>query len=324
MAKNIEISVISPVFNEEEVISDFLNRITLILKSITESFEIICVNDGSKDGTLDLIVERRKTDPRIHIINLSRNFGKEAALTAGLDHARGRAVIPIDADLQDDPELIPDMVSKWREGYDVVVAVRSNRKSDSFLKRTTANAFYRIIKRTSGASITPNAGDFRLLDRRVVNALKQLPERTRFMKGLFPWLGFHQAFITYKRAPRAAGASKWRYWRLWNFALEGITSFTSLPLLIWTYVGSIIAFSSFIYALYIVLRTLIYGVDVPGYASIIVLLLFLSGINLLSIGILGEYVARIFLEVKRRPLYIIRDIYGLENRLKNKTNGDDF
>jgi len=289
--------------------------------AITESYEIICVNDGSQDQTLDLLIAARANNPRIKVINLSRNFGKEAALTAGIDYAAGQAIIPIDADLQDEPELIAEMVAKWREGYDTVIAVRADRRSDSRFKRWTANLFYRVMGRVSEVPIPSNAGDFRLLDRRVVEALKQLPERTRFMKGLFAWLGFRQAFVTYSRPERAAGATKWRYWRLWNFALEGVTSFTSLPLIIWTYIGALIATGAFLYALYIALRTLLFGVDIPGYASIVVILLFFNGLNMLGIGIVGEYLARVFIEVKNRPLYLVRDRYGFDDSTEQPVNG---
>lgn len=318
---HIEISLIVPMYNEGEVVKLFFDRITPIVSSITKSYEIICVNDGSLDHTSELLIEARATNPRIKIINLSRNFGKEAALTAGIDHAVGQAVIPIDADLQDQPELIPEMVTKWREGYDMVVAVRTDRQSDSFLKKFTANSFYRLMGRLSDVPIPSNAGDFRLLDRQVVEALKRFPERTRFMKGLFAWLGFRQAFVSYSRPERAAGTTKWRYWRLWNFALEGITSFTSLPLIIWTYIGGLMAFSAFLYAVYILVRTIIFGVDVPGYASIVVILLFFNGLNLLGIGVVGEYLARVFTEVKNRPLYLVRDRYGFEDSTEQLANG---
>ena len=318
---HIEISLIVPMYNEGEVVKLFFDRITPIVSSITKSYEIICVNDGSLDFTSELLIEARTTNPRIKIINLSRNFGKEAALTAGIDHAVGQAVIPIDADLQDQPELIPEMVTKWREGYDMVVAVRTDRQSDSFLKKFTANSFYRLMGRLSDVPIPSNAGDFRLLDRQVVEALKRFPERTRFMKGLFAWLGFRQAFVSYSRPERAAGTTKWRYWRLWNFALEGITSFTSLPLIIWTYIGGLMAFSAFLYAVYILVRTIIFGVDVPGYASIVVILLFFNGLNLLGIGVVGEYLARVFTEVKNRPLYLVRDRYGFEDSTEQPANG---
>jgi glycosyltransferase involved in cell wall biosynthesis len=312
MAESIELSIVVPMYNEAAVIGLFFDRITRVLASITGAYEIVCVNDGSIDDTSERLLKAHHENPRIKIVNLTRNFGKEAALTAGIEHASGRAVIPIDADLQDDPELIPQMVDKWREGNDIVVAVRSERDEDSVLKRLTANGFYRVMGRLSEVPILPHAGDFRLMDRRVIAALKHLPERTRFMKGLFAWTGFRQAVVTYSRQARAAGSSKWRYWKLWNFALDGITAFTTLPLRIWTYLGVLTAVLAFIYASYIIANTLIFGVDVPGYASIIVILLFFNGLNMLSLGILGEYLARVYAEVKQRPIYLVRDRYGFE------------
>lgn len=321
MAEFVELSLVVPMYNEEAVIDLFLNRSVPILTSITHSYEIICVNDGSNDRTLERLLQARSGNPRIKVLNLSRNFGKEAALTAGIDHARGQAIIPIDADLQHQPELITDMVAKWRDGFDVVIAVRSNRKRENFPRKFTANAFYWVMAKLSEVPIPSNASDFRLMDRRVVDALRQFPERTRFMKGIFAWLGFRQAIVSYVPPPRAAGVTKWRYWKLWNFALEGITSFTSLPLRIWTYIGVLTAMAALIYAFYITLKTVIYGVDVPGYASIIVILLFFNGMHMFSTGIIGEYLARVFIEVKRRPLYLVRDRYGLcepAERIKDK------
>lgn len=306
------LSIVVPMHNEEEVCLTFFARMLPILRGLTADFEIICVNDGSRDRTLEILKAAQSEDPRIKVIDLSRNFGKELALTAGLDHAQGDAVIPIDADLQDPPELIPDLVAKWQEGYDMVVAVRSDRSSDSRGKRWSAEAFYQLIGRLGEVPMPANAGDFRLLDRRVVVALRRLPERTRFMKGLFAWLGFRQAVISYTRAPRAAGQTKWKYWKLWNFALEGIFSFTTLPLRMWSYLGLATALFSMIYMIYIVLRTVLFGVDVPGYASLIVIILFFSGLNMIGLGIFGEYLGRVFVEVKQRPLYLVRDRFGFD------------
>jgi glycosyltransferase involved in cell wall biosynthesis len=244
------------------------------------------------------------------VINLSRNFGKEIALTAGLDHAAGQAIIPIDADLQDPPELIGEMIAKWREGYDVVYCTRRSREGETWLKRFTADYFYRIIGHLSQVTIPSNTGDFRLLDRRVVEALKQMPERNRFMKGLFAWVGFKQTALYFDRNPRFRGDTKWNYWKLWNFALDGITSFSLLPLKVWSYVGSIISLLSLLYAIYLVLRTLILGIDLPGYASLMVAILFLGGIQLIGLGVLGEYLGRVYEEVKNRPLYLVRERYG--------------
>ena len=245
----------------------------------------------------------------IRIINFSRNFGKEAALTAGLDKARGEAAIPIDVDLQDPPELIKELVARWREGYDVVLAKRANRTSDSFAKRVSADLFYKLNGKISNVDIPNNVGDFRLMSKRVVEALKQLPENQRFMKGLFAWVGFKTVVIEYVREKREAGQSSFNGWKLWNFALDGITSFSTLPLRIWLYIGALVSFLSFLYGSFIILKTLIFGVDLPGYASLAVIMLFLGGIQLIGIGILGEYIGRIYSESKRRPSYIIEGEY---------------
>jgi glycosyltransferase involved in cell wall biosynthesis len=251
-------------------------------------------------------------NPRVKVLSLSRNFGKDTALSAGLDYAVGRAVIPIDSDLQDPPELIPQMVEKWREGYEVVYARRVSRDSDEASKRLTARLFYRFHNLIADVSIPQDTGDFRLLDRRVVEALKTLPERTRFMKGLFAWVGFRQTGIDYARAPRAAGETKWKLWKLWNFALDGITASSTLPLRIWTYFGLAVAVLAGCYGLFLVLYTLIAGADVPGYASIMITVLFLGAINIVATGILGEYVGRIHAEVRNRPLYLIREAHGIQ------------
>ena len=300
------------MYNEAEACQAFLDRVLPTVGSITADFEIICVNDGSRDRTLELLCLSHARDSRIKVVNLTRNFGKEAALTAGLEYASGDAVIPLDADLQDPPDVIPALVAKWREGYKMVVAVRGDRRSDSLPKRLTAHLFYRVIGRLSDVPIPAHTGDFRLMDRHVVDALKCLPERTRFLKGLFAWLGFTQATIHYARPPRIAGASKWRAWTLWNFALEGLFSFTTLPLRIWTYVGLTLAFAALGYMSVIIGRTLWLGVDVPGYASIISIILFFNGIQLIRLGIVGEYLGRVFIEVKQRPLYLVQEALGFE------------
>lgn len=311
---DFRLSLVVPMYNESEVCGIFFDRVIPILQNLTADYEIVCVDDGSRDDTLDILEKFHKEDPRIKIVSLTRNFGKEVALSAGIDHASGDAVIPIDADLQDPPELIPDLVERWREGFDTVIAVRTDRKSDGYIKRTTANLFYKVIGRLSEVPIPANAGDFRLLDRTVVDALGRLPERGRFMKGLYAWVGFRPATVEYARHAREAGTTKWRFWGLWNFALEGIFSFTTLPLRIWTYFGFGVAGAAGVYGIYIVIRTLIYGADVPGFASLIVLLLFFSGMNMIGLGILGEYVGRIFLEVKQRPLYLVDDAVGFEKK----------
>jgi glycosyltransferase involved in cell wall biosynthesis len=309
-SRHLFLSLVVPMYNEIEVCASFFARVLPIVEQVTQDFEIICVNDGSTDGTLDILRKLHAEDARIKILNLTRNFGKEIAITAGLEHASGSAIIPLDVDLQDPPELIPEMVDKWREGFDSVIAVRGDRQRDSYLKRTTANLFYRIIGWLSETPIPSNAGDFRLLDRAVVNALLQLPERTRFMKGLYGWVGFHHAYVQYSRPLRAAGRTKWKYWKLWNLALEGIFSFSTLPLRIWTYMGFAVASISGLYGLFIILRTLLFGVEVPGYASLLVTVIFLSGVNMVGLGILGEYLGRVFLEVKQRPIYLVGSKIG--------------
>lgn len=305
-----EISLIVPIYNEAEVIDQFFSRVIPEIMPFVNAYEIICVNDGSTDDTLPKLIAHNQRNPCIKIIDLSRNFGKEAALTAGIEGSSGKAVIPLDADLQDPPELLPQMIDKWREGYEVVVGIRKDRKSDSFFKRETAKLFYKLIGKMGEIPIPMNAGDFRLLDRKVVNALLQLPEKARFMKGIFAWLGFTQAFLYYSRPPRQAGKTKFKPWKLWNLALDGIISFSSIPLKIWTYLGLLVSISALFYMTFIILRTLIHGIDVPGYASLMVAILFFSGLNMIGLGILGEYVSRLFIEVKQRPLYLIRRKIG--------------
>lgn len=316
MSRQVELSLVVPFYNEEEAVQLFFDRIVPVMQRLGLRYEIVCVNDGSRDATFALLAAAALRHPGIvRVIDLSRNFGKEAALTAAIDHAVGRAVIPIDADLQDPPEVIEQLVQRWREGNDVVLAIRADRSSDSWAKRKTAEWFYRCIGRISDVDIPANAGDFRLMDRRVVDAMQLLPERARFMKGMFAWVGFRTATVTYTRAKRSAGTTKLRFWRLWNFALEGIVSFSSLPLRIWSYIGFALALVAAIYTAIIVAKTLMFGVDVPGYASIIVLLLVSSGLNMIGLGILGEYVARIFVEVKNRPVYLVRDRVGFEENV---------
>lgn len=309
----VEISLVVPMYDEEAVLDAFFARVLPILEGLTPDYEVICVSDGSGDGTEALILDRHGSNPRIKLIALSRNFGKESALSAGLDFASGDVVVPIDADLQDPPELIPRMVEKWREGYDVVLARRFDRESDTLLKRTSAAWFYRLINRMSEIRIPADTGDFRLLDRRVVACIARMPERMRFMKGLLAWPGFRQVEIQYQRPPRAAGTTKWNYWRLWNLAIGGIVSFSTVPLRIWSYLGIGTALLAILYMSYVVVRTLVFGIDVPGYASLLAVLLFFSGLNLTGLGILGEYLARVFVEVKQRPLYLVDRFAGFEH-----------
>lgn len=311
----VELSIVVPFYNEELNIDHLFNELESVLKRLNASYEIVCVNDGSRDNTLKCLVEHHHRNPAIKVVNFSRNFGKEIALTAGIDYATGAAVIPFDADLQDPPEVIEELVAKWREGYDVVNATRRSRAGETWFKRFTANAFYNTIGSMSRVPIPPNTGDFRLLDRRVVDSLKQLPERTRFMKGLFAWVGYKQATVMFDRQPRLKGKTTWNYWRLWNFALDGITSFSFLPLKVWGYVGLSISSISLLYAVYLVIRTLLIdSIDVPGYASLMVAVLFLGGIQLLTLGIIGEYLGRVYEEVKGRPLYLVRESYGFDNQ----------
>ena len=305
-----DLSIVIPCYNEALNLGTLFDRLRSSLDPLHLSYEIICINDGSRDDTLMGLIAYHRQDDRIKVINLSRNFGKEVALTAGLDHSQGCAVIPIDADLQDPPELIGDLIQKWKEGYDVVYATRRSRRGESWFKKWTAYRFYDLMSRLSPIDIPANTGDFRLMDRRVIDALKLMPERTRFMKGLFAWVGFRQTSIIFDRPERYRGKTTWNYWKLWNFALEGITSFSSFPLKIWGYIGILFSSLSFAFGIFLILRTLIFGVDVPGYASLMVTVLFLGGIQLMSLGILGEYLSRVYEEVKGRPLYLVSDRYG--------------
>ncbi len=309
----VELSVVVPMYNEESNIDLFFERLQASINKLTQQYEIICVNDGSTDNTMDRLIHYHKIDSRIKIINFSRNFGKETALTAGLRYSRGEAVIPIDADLQDPPEMIESLVAKWREGYDVVYAVRTKRHGESWSKRFTAYMFYKIINLFSETPIPKNTGDFRLMDRRVVEVLNQIPERTRFMKGLFAWVGFKQVGLAYERQPRHLGETTWNLWKLWNFALDGITLFSTAGLKFWSYVGITISLLAFLYAIFLIFYTFFLGKDVPGYASIMVSVLFLGGLQLISLGILGEYLGRVYAEVKHRPLFIVSEQYGFKD-----------
>ncbi|MEO0566483.1 MAG: glycosyltransferase family 2 protein [Pseudomonadota bacterium] len=315
-AANRLVSLIVPVFNEQEAIGPFLDRIEEVFADLSPTYEaeVIFVNDGSRDATEFAIRSRMLNNPSIGLINLSRNFGKEAALSAGLDHATGDACIPIDVDLQDPPELIPEMLELWVRGAQVVNARRTCRDSDSWLKRTSAGGFYRVFNALADHRIPHNVGDYRLMDRQVIDVLRGMNERVRFNKALFSWVGFDAAEVTFERPKRTRGTSGWAYWRLWNFALDGIFSSTTTPLRIWTYVGGTLAMLSFLYAAFIFLQTMVMGVAVPGYASTLILILMFGGTNLFAIGIMGEYIGRIYLEVRERPLYVLRSVHLTEEQ----------
>jgi polyisoprenyl-phosphate glycosyltransferase len=300
------LSIVVPVFNEEVVLAEFHRRLAAVLDTLGLRVEVIYVDDGSSDGSSCLIEQLHASDPRVALLELSRNFGKEIAMSAGLDEAHGDAVVVIDADLQDPPERIPDMVAEWQRGCDIVLMRRMSRMSDGWLKRRTAHAFYGAMARIGSIRIPEDVGDFRLLSRRAVDALRSFPERSRFMKGLFAWIGYPTRSLEYDRAPRHSGTSKWSYWRLWNFAIEGITSFSAVPLKIASYVGCTAALLAFAYGVYVVAKTLMFGDPVRGYPTLITIVLLLGGLQLMALGIIGEYLARMFVEVKRRPLYLVQ------------------
>lgn len=303
------LSLVVPVFNEDESINLFLDTVEPYLDSAGLRFEIVFVNDGSRDDTLAHLLDRSARDPRIKVVNLSRNFGKEAALTAGIDHAQGDILIPMDIDLQDPPDLFKPFIERWREGYDIVYGVRSARDADAFAKRVSAGWFYWAFNTMSPVRIPTNVGDFRLVDRRAVEVLRRLPERNRFMKGLFAWVGFNAIGVPYERPRRLAGSSKFNLWRLWNFALDGVVSFSTVPLRASFYGGLVIAAIAVLYALFIITRVLLFGIDTPGYASLLIVVLLMGAIQLVSVGIIGEYLGRLFLEVKGRPIYVVEGVY---------------
>jgi glycosyltransferase involved in cell wall biosynthesis len=311
MTKKLFITIVVPFFNEESGVGIFYRALNEeLLKKPSYEFEIVCIDDGSSDKTLELLVNLSKTDSRVRVIEFSRNFGKEAALSAGLDLALGDAVIPMDSDLQDPPSLVSKLIDTWiTSNPDVVLARRIDRSSDTLPKRLSASLFYDAHNWVSQIKLPANVGDCRLMSRQVVEALKLLPEKQRFMKGLFAWVGFKTITINYVRDKRHEGNSKFSFWKLWNFALEGFTSFSTWPLRVWTYLGMLGALISMSYGLFIVFRTLINGNDVPGYTSILVSILFFGSLQLIGLGVLGEYVGRIYMESKRRPTYLIRKIH---------------
>jgi len=317
------LSIVVPCYNEHEVLPIFHDKLTQVLEDVPMDAEIIYVNDGSRDSTLALMQLLQDRDARVVIVNLSRNFGKEIALTAGLDHATGDAVIITDADMQDPPELIPELVKPWmEEGYDVVYAQRQTRIGDSFMKRLTAHGFYEVINWVSRVDIPKNTGDFRLMSRRALDALLRLREHHRFMKGLFAWIGYKQKAVPFHRKPRAAGRTKWNYINLWNLSLEGITGFTIAPLKAATYIGLAVAVTAAVYGVMVIYDTLQNGAP-PGYPSLITVVLFMGGLQLMTLGILGEYVGRIFNETKGRPLYLVQDVFRKDKKTGKKAASTD-
>ncbi|WP_432786504.1 glycosyltransferase family 2 protein [Oligella sp. MSHR50489EDL] len=304
---SVELSLVIPVYNEKPVIPMLLERLKQVMSGLDLSYEIVLVDDGSRDGSGELMYRLALTDSTLHVLRLSRNFGKEAALTAGLDHARGEAVIIMDADLQDPPELIPQMLAYWREGYDVVSMKRRSREGETRFKTWSAHCYYRMLNKISDVDIPTDTGDFRLMSRHALEALKQLPERNRYMKGLFAWIGMKTKVVEYDRHARVAGKSKWDYFALVGLAFEGITSFSRSPLRIAMALGVFIAMAGFLFGLWIVIKTLMLGEMVPGYPSIIALVTFLGGVQLMTVGLLGEYVGKIYYESKQRPIYLLSD-----------------
>lgn len=307
------ITILIPAYNEEDVLELLYTRLNDILSTLNHkyNFELLFVNDGSTDNTLNILKELRKKDSQVCFLNLSRNYGKEVAMIAGLDYSKGDALIIIDADLQDPPELIPEMISYWEQGYDDIYAKRNSRKGETWLKKFTSKMYYKILQKVTKIEIQKDTGDFRLLDRRCVEALKQFRECQRYTKGLFSWIGYNKKEILYDRDPRAAGKTKWNYKKLVDLSIDGITSFTTAPLRLSTITGIIISFIAFIYMLVIIIKTMISGVDVPGYASTMVVILFIGGIQLIFLGIIGEYLGRAFYESKNRPIYFV-DTYNDE------------
>jgi glycosyltransferase involved in cell wall biosynthesis len=304
-----KLTVVVPAYNESEGLRDFHARLAKVLDGLDLESEVLYVDDGSRDDTYAIMRALADTDSRVSTLRLSRNFGKELALTAGLDHADADAAVVIDADLQDPPELIPTFVQHWREGYDVVYGTRASRAGETHLKKATAAAFYRLMSRLSPTPIPRDTGDFRLLSRRAVDALKQVRERQRFMKGLFTWVGYRQLAVVYHRDARHAGATKWNYWRLWNFAIDGITSFSGAPLKLATYIGLATALLAFVFALWVFGKALLFGDPVRGYPSLMLAVLFLGGVQLMALGIIGEYLGRLYVESKQRPLYLVDEYH---------------
>jgi glycosyltransferase involved in cell wall biosynthesis len=306
------VSIVAPAYNEANNLAAFVAAMTPVLDALGEPWEIVFVDDGSRDDTLGSLLAARAADPRLKIVGLARNFGKDVALSAGLAHARGRAVIPIDCDLQHPPELIPQLVAKWRAGADMVIGVRTRRSEEGVVRRTSARMYYGVMRRMTNVEIPPNAGDFRLLDRKIVDVINQMPERCRFMKGIFAWPGFKTETVEFQANVRAGGRSHWSLWKLWRFALDGLFSFSTVPLKMWTYLGGLSALGAFIYLMITLIQKICFGISAPGYASLLIVVLFFNGLLLLSNGIQGEYLARIFEEVKGRPLFVVGNKWGFD------------
>jgi glycosyltransferase involved in cell wall biosynthesis len=307
------LSIVVPAYNEERNVSAFLAAMIPVLEGIGEPFEIVFVNDGSRDSTLGLLAAAASQDPRIKVVALARNFGKDIALSAGLAHASGKAIVPIDCDLQHPPELIPQFVAKWREGYDMVIGVRSKRTEEGWMRRTLSQTYYKVMRAMTSVEIPPNAGDFRLLDRKILDVINKMPERHRFMKGIFAWPGFKVSSIEFQANIRANDTrSSWSFFKLWRFALDGLFSFSTAPLKLWTYIGALSAGGAFLYLVITIIQKLFFGITVAGYASLLIVVLFFNGLLLISNGIQGEYIARIFEEVKGRPLYVVGQTFGFD------------
>lgn len=314
-----EISLVVPMYNEEEGMDLFFTRLFAVLVPLGVSFEVVCVNDGSSDSTLEKLHQHHSLDARIRVVSLSRNFGKDIAMTAGLDYCRGKWVIPIDADLQDPPELIPSLYEKALEGFDVVYAVRRSRAGESSVKRASAFWFYRLFVKVTGLNMPRDTGDFRIMHRRVLRALKTVREKHRFMKGLFSWVGYRQTGVFYDRENRAAGSTKWNYWKLWNFAIDGFTSFSIAPLKVASYVGVLVSFLSFGAAVFYAFKTIWLGGDrAPGFPTLIVTITLLGGLQLITLGIIGEYLGRTYNETKKRPLYLVSKTLGIQKLKKRR------
>ena len=310
------LSIVAPAYNEERNLPAFLAAIVPVLEALGDTFEIIFIDDGSRDGTLGMLAAAASQDPRIKVVGLARNFGKDIALSAGLAHASGLAIIPIDCDLQHPVELIPQFVAKWREGFDMVLGVRSKRDEEGFVRRNLSKTYYKVMRSMTSVEIPPNAGDFRLLDRKILEVINQMPERHRFMKGIFAWPGFKVASIEFQARQRANDTqTSWSFFKLWRFALDGLFSFSTAPLKLWTYIGALSAGVAFIYMMITIIQKLFWGISAPGYASLLIVVLFFNGLLLISNGIQGEYIARIFEEVKGRPLYVVGRTFGFGDAL---------